>query len=54
MTCRNCQHPFSGHVTLVTDNETHPIVTVCYYPIHRNYDCPCDAFSREMNNSPIQ
>lgn len=47
--CYNCGHPFSDHVTHVTDDESHPIQTFCYYPVHRNYDCPCARFEQKKS-----
>ena len=36
--CKNCGHPNSDHVTMVVGGEK-PVVTSCYFPVHRNYDC---------------
>lgn len=47
MNCRNCGHPQSDHVTQVYGKGERPVVTVCFYPIHRNFDCPCARFERK-------
>jgi hypothetical protein len=43
MTCSNCDHPHSDHVVMVTNEG---VTTSCFYPVHRNYDCPCTNFQR--------
>jgi hypothetical protein len=42
--CKNCDHAKSDHVTLVTTEGT---TIACYFPIHRNFDCPCTKFERK-------
>ena len=46
MACRNCGHPHSDHVTRILGTNGEVVVTSCFYPIHRNYDCPCTKFER--------
>ncbi len=44
MTCSNCHHPFIDHVVHVVDDGAS---VSFYYPVHRNYDCPCTKYEND-------